>query len=91
MINCDEAEGALTRLREVRMVVRGRVRNGVVVLDDGVRLPEGQEVTVLAPATPLQDSQPQGVLDIAPVSLGTVLRPFTADDDLLGDMLEERS
>jgi hypothetical protein len=23
--------------------------------------------------------------------LGTVLRPFSADDDLLGDMLEERS
>jgi hypothetical protein len=73
------------------MVARGRVRNGVVVLDDGVRLPEGQEVTVLAPATPLQDVQPQGVLDIAPVSVGATLRPFTTDDDLLGDMLEGRS
>lgn len=30
------------------MVVRGRVRNGVVVLDDGAQLPEGQEVTVMA-------------------------------------------
>jgi hypothetical protein len=70
------------------MVARGRVRNGVVVLDDGVRLLEGQEVTVLAPATPLQDAQPQGVLYIACVSPGAVLRPFMADDDLLGDMLE---
>jgi hypothetical protein len=70
------------------MVARSRVRNGVVVLDDGVRLLEGQEVTVLAPATPLQDAQPQGVLDIACVSVGAVLRPFMADDDLLGDMLE---
>jgi hypothetical protein len=73
------------------MVARGRVRNGVVVLDDGVRLPEGQEVTVVAPATPLQDTQPQSLLEIAPVSAGAVLRPFTTDDDLLGDMLEERS
>jgi hypothetical protein len=30
------------------MVVRGHVQNGVVVLDDGIRLPEGQEVTVLS-------------------------------------------
>ena len=29
------------------MVARGRVQNGVVVLDNGVSLPEGQEVTVL--------------------------------------------
>jgi len=30
------------------MVAHGHVQNGVVVLDDGVRLPEGQEVTVTA-------------------------------------------
>ena len=29
------------------MVARGRVKNGVIVLDNSVRLPEGQEVTVL--------------------------------------------
>jgi hypothetical protein len=28
------------------MVARGRVQNGVVVLDNGVRLPEGQEVVL---------------------------------------------
>ena len=33
------------------MVARGRVQDGVVVLDNGVRLPEGQEVTVVAHAT----------------------------------------
>jgi len=27
------------------------------------------------------------VLDIAPVSLGQVIRPLSADDDLLGEML----
>jgi hypothetical protein len=30
------------------MVAHGHVQNGVVVLDNGVRLPEGQEVTVIA-------------------------------------------
>ena len=30
------------------MVVRGHVQNGVIVLDEGVRLPEGQAVTVVA-------------------------------------------
>jgi hypothetical protein len=32
------------------MVAHGHVQNGVVVLDDGVRLPEGQQVTVTAVA-----------------------------------------
>jgi hypothetical protein len=71
------------------MVVRGHVQNGVVVLADGVRLPEGQEVTVLAPSPP--GSKGHGILDIPPVSLGSVARPFTADEDLLGEMLEGRS
>lgn len=71
------------------MVARGRVQNGVVVLAEGVHLPEGQEVTVLAPspAGPLTHS----LLDIPPISLGRVLRLATADDDLLGEMLEGRS
>lgn len=30
------------------------------------------------------------VLDIAPVRLGSILRPLTSDDDLLGEMLEGR-
>jgi len=75
------------------MVVRGRVQKGVVVLADGIRLPEGQEVTVLtaesaAPASPKKGSH--SVLDIPPVSIGAVLRPLTPDDDLLGEMLEGR-
>jgi hypothetical protein len=78
------------------MVARGRVQNGVVVLDNGVRLPEGQEVTVLAPdtmpASPrTEGSRPHSVLDIPTISVGAVLRPLTADDDLLGDMLEGRA
>jgi hypothetical protein len=77
------------------MVVRGRVQDGVVVLDDGVRLPEGQQVTVLAhatvpPAPRIEGSQSHSVLDIATVSLGSVLRPLTSEDDLLDEMLESR-
>ena len=73
------------------MVTRGHVRNGVVVLDNGVRLPEGQEVTVLAPGAWPADARPHSVLDVAPVSVGAVLHPLTGDDDLLGEMLEGRS
>ena len=70
------------------MVARGRVQNGVVVLANGVRLPEGQEVTVLAPLA--GDAKAHSILDIPPVSVGKVLRPLTADEDLLGEMLEGR-
>ena len=78
------------------MVARGRVQNGVVVLDNGVRLPEGQEVTVLTPDTVptnarMEGSRPHSVLDIPTVRIGAVLRPLTSDDDLLGDMLEGRA
>lgn len=71
------------------MVVRGRVHKGVVVLAEGVRLPEGQEVTVLAP--PTASSEAHSIMDIPSVSLGSVVTPFPADDDLLGEMLENRS
>lgn len=70
------------------MIARGHIENGVVVLEDGVRIPEGQEVTVLAP-TP-NGSKQHGILDIPPVSLGPVVRPVAADD-LLAEMLEGRS
>jgi hypothetical protein len=77
------------------MVARGRVQNGVVVLEDGVRLPEGHEVTVLehgtAPAAgSLPGSPPHRLLDIPAVSLGAVLHTPTGDDDLLGEMLADR-
>ena len=77
------------------MVARRRMQNDVVVLDNGARLPAGQEVTVLAHATVpsaprMEGSQSHSVLDIAIVSLGSVLRPLTSDDDLLREMLEGR-
>ncbi len=70
------------------MIAHGRVQNGVVVLADGVRLPEGQAVTVLT--APAAGSKTHSILDIPPVSVGSVLRPFTAEDDLLDEMLQGR-
>jgi hypothetical protein len=70
------------------MVARGHVQNGVVVLDDGVRLPEGQVVTVVV--QPAAKEGAHSVLDIPPVSMGKMLRPLGPDDDLLEEMLEGR-
>ncbi len=77
------------------MVAYGRVRNGVVVFDNGSKLPEGQEVTILTPPNlPVASLDELGrqhtVLDIAPVSLGLIKQPLTADDDILGEMLDEQ-
>ena len=44
------------------MVAHGHVQNGVVVLDDGVRLPEGLEVTVTAIVPPPDTGQKYYVL-----------------------------
>jgi len=38
----------------------------------------------------LDGNSAHSVLDIPPVSLGRVIRPLSPDDDLLGEMLEER-
>jgi len=75
------------------MVARGRVQNGVVVLEGNVRLPEGLEVTVVTQDKAASLSQGQGphsVLDIPTVNLGAMLKPLTSDDDLLEEMLEDR-
>jgi hypothetical protein len=42
------------------------------------------------PAPQMEGLQSHSVLDIATVSLGSVLRPLTSDDDLLGEILEGR-
>jgi hypothetical protein len=38
----------------------------------------------------MEGLQSHSVLDIASVGMGSVLRPLTSDDDLLGEMLEGR-
>lgn len=68
-------------------VVEAIDENGVLKLERPLPLKdqEGVRVTVeqLAP-------ERHSVLDIRPVSLGKVLRPLDAGDDLLGEMLEGR-
>ena len=71
------------------MVARGHVRNGVVVLDDGVRLPEGHEVSVFVRL--VANEKTHSILNIPPVSVGAVFCPLTSEDDLLGEMLDARS
>jgi hypothetical protein len=72
------------------MIAQGRV----VVLDKELRLPEGQEVTVLVPVAAPPSSgkreSPHSILDVPTVSVGAALRPLASDDDLLGEMLEGR-
>jgi hypothetical protein len=70
------------------MVTQGRVQNGVIVLAEGVSLPEGQLVTVLAQSTASPNGH--GVLDIQRVSLGAIAQPIHPDDDLLAEMLDGR-
>jgi hypothetical protein len=72
------------------MVARGHVKNGVVVVDDDVQLTEGQEVTIWVPSGTSNGTQSYSLLDIPPVSVGAVLRPLSSEDDLLGEMLEDR-
>ena len=63
--------------------------------ENGVRLPEGQEVTVLGPYRADQPAAGRLAATQHPghsaCPRGPVLRPLTADDDLLGEMLEDRA
>ncbi len=70
------------------MVVKGRVQNGVVVLPAGAGFAEGEEVTVVANEVARRGKH--SVMDIPVVSLGSVVCPLTANDDILGEMLEGR-
>lgn len=70
------------------MVVAGRVQNGVVVLENGVKLEEGQEVKVIASEPSKQGKH--SVLDIPTFSVGEILVSDIKGDDLLGEMLEDR-
>jgi hypothetical protein len=78
------------------MTLEGTVVNGIIVLESGTRLPESVRVrveleddTMLTPLT--AGSKGHGIMDIPYVSVGSVLIPFTAEDDLLDEMLQDRS
>jgi hypothetical protein len=80
------------------MVARGTVKGGVVVFDSESGLREGDHVAVIAltrsPTSPEPHTRAvssHSILDIPTVSLGGVLKPLSPDDDVLGEMLDERS
>ena len=52
------------------MVARGHVQNGVIVLENGVQLPEGQKVTVVSPAS----EQPSGPYPVSQEQREAALR-----------------
>jgi len=70
-----------------------QLRNAILQLPDAQRrelLDEIERVPfpdVARAASP----KPHSILDIPPVRVGAVLRPLAADDDLLGEMLEDRA
>ena len=61
--------------------------NGVLKLEQPLPFKNRERVRV---TVELLDKRTHSVLDIRPVSLGQVLRPPGTDDDLLGEMLQDR-
>jgi len=68
-------------------VVEAIYENGVLKPERPLPLKDREKVRVTVESL---DAGRHSVLDIPPVSLGHVLRPAAADDDLLGEMLEGR-
>jgi predicted DNA-binding antitoxin AbrB/MazE fold protein len=68
-------------------IVEAIYENGVLKLEQPLPLKNQERVRVTVERL---DRAAHSVLDIRPVSLGQVLRPLSADDDLLGEMLEGR-
>ena len=48
-----------------------------------------KQVHGLPPSQDGKDTR-HSIFDIQPVSVGGILRPFSPDDDILGEMLEDR-
>lgn len=79
------------------MVHKAISKNGVVILPPGLLLPAGPvEVRVSTPVelrqehgngAACQQGEPLSVFDFSPISVGAVLRPFPADDDILAEMI----
>lgn len=68
-------------------VIEATYENGVLRLDRPLPLKDREKVRVTVEGL---EAERHSILDIPPVNLGTALRPLTADDDLLGEMLEGR-
>jgi hypothetical protein len=70
------------------MDIRGRVQNGVVVVEGGLMLPEGTEVTILCPAASQPESSAQRRVSLPLVpSMQPGRRMLTAER--VAELLEE--
>jgi predicted DNA-binding antitoxin AbrB/MazE fold protein len=67
--------------------VRAIYENGLLKLEEPLPFKDKEKVRVTVEAI---DSGSHSVLDIQPVSLGSLLAPLTVDDDLLDEMLQGR-
>ena len=68
-------------------VVEATYENGVLRLERPLPLKDLEKVRITVESL---TAGCHSIMDIGPVSLGKVLRPLSADDDLLGEMLEGR-
>jgi len=68
-------------------VVDATYENGVLKLEQPLPLKEHEKVRVTVESL---TAYSHSIMDIVPVSVGRVLCPPSADDDLLGEMLEGR-
>jgi predicted DNA-binding antitoxin AbrB/MazE fold protein len=71
----------------VSHIVDANYENGVLKLEQPLPLKDQEKVRVTVERL---DGERHSVPDIRPISLGEVLSPLTADDDLLSEMLEGR-
>ncbi len=68
-------------------VVEATYENGVLKLEQPLPLKDQEKVRVTVESL---TTEGHSVMDIETVSLGKVYHPLSADDDLLGEMLEGR-
>jgi predicted DNA-binding antitoxin AbrB/MazE fold protein len=68
-------------------IVEAIYENGVLKLAKPLPLKDQEKVRVTVESI---TAQGHSVMDIEPISLGKVYHTLSSDDDLLGEMLEER-
>ncbi len=68
-------------------VVEATYENGILKLEQPLPLRNQERVRVTVESVAVGR---HSIMDIEPVSLGELRRPLSAEDDLLGEMLEGR-
>jgi hypothetical protein len=68
-----EPSGRVQSVKEVSMVYRGHVKQGVVVLDEPVTLPEGAAVEVAVLEAPARSATPGDSGNVSPAATPSIL------------------